>query len=65
MAKGLPVTISFLANLIGLGGIAKKIQEIIKKIRKPIDKIIGKVAGFIVDKGKKIWAKMVNAGGGG
>jgi uncharacterized protein YifN (PemK superfamily) len=62
LAKGLPVAISFLANLIGLGGIAKKIQEIIKKIRKPIDKVIGKVVGFVVDKAKKIWAGMKNAG---
>ncbi|HEX3045563.1 MAG TPA: hypothetical protein VHY08_12460 [Bacillota bacterium] len=64
LAKGLPVAISFLANLIGLGGIAKKIQEIIKKVRKPIDKVIGKVVGFIVDKAKKLFRKMIGAGKG-
>jgi hypothetical protein len=62
LAKGVPVAISFLANLIGLGGIAKKVQEIIKRIRKPIDKVVGKVVGFVVDKAKMIWGKMVSTG---
>jgi hypothetical protein len=62
LAKGVPVAISFLANLIGLGGIAKKVLEIIKKIRKPIDKVIGKVVGFVVDKAKQIWGKIQGIG---
>ncbi|MCK6561694.1 DUF4157 domain-containing protein [bacterium] len=57
IAKSIPVIISFLASLIGLGGISKKIQEIIKKIRQPIDKAIGKVVGWIVEKAKKLFGK--------
>lgn len=63
LAKGVPVAISFLANLIGLGGIAKKVQEIIKKVRKSIDKIIGKVVGVVVDKAKILIAKMKDVAG--
>ncbi|KAA0229892.1 DUF4157 domain-containing protein [candidate division KSB1 bacterium] len=57
IAKSIPVIISFLASLIGLGGISKKIQEIIKKIRQPIDKAIGKVVNWIVEKAKKLFGK--------
>jgi hypothetical protein len=62
LAKGVPVAVSFLANLIGLGGIAKKVQEIIKTIRKPIDKVVGKVVGFVVGKAKQIWGKIQGIG---
>jgi len=57
IAKSIPVIISFLASLIGLGGISKKIQEIIKKIRQPIDKAIGKVVNWIVEKAEKLFGK--------
>ncbi|HYH02626.1 MAG TPA: DNA/RNA non-specific endonuclease, partial [Bacillota bacterium] len=58
LAKALPVAISFLANFIGLGGIAAKVKAIIAKIHKPIDKAIGKVVGLIADAAKKLWAKI-------
>ena len=45
LAKGLPVAIGFLANLVGICGIASKVKEIIQKIRKPIDKAVGKTVG--------------------
>ena len=40
LAKSLPVFISLLASLAGLGGISEKIKDIIKKIRKPIDNVV-------------------------
>jgi hypothetical protein len=40
LAKAIPVVIGFLASLLGLGGLASKVQGIIKKIRKRIDKAI-------------------------
>jgi hypothetical protein len=43
MVKALPVVLGFIASLLGLGGLTKKIQEIIQKVRKPIDKGIDKV----------------------
>ena len=61
LVKALPVAISFLANLVGIGGIAAKIKEIIQKIRKPIDKAVGKVVGFIVGKAKGLIGKISGA----
>jgi hypothetical protein len=51
LAKALPLAISFLASLLGLGGITDKIKEGIDKVRKPIEKavdfvVIGAVKGF-------------------
>jgi len=45
LAKGLPVAIGFLASLVGIGGITSKVKDIIQKIRKPIDKAVGKAVG--------------------
>jgi len=67
LSKALPVVISFMASLLGLGGISEKIQEIIQTVKEPIDnaidwlisqavkfaKKIGKKLGFGKDKGKK------------
>ncbi len=61
LAKAIPLAIGFLANLVGIGGIAAKIKEIIQKIRKPIDKAVGKVVGFIVGKAKGLIAKISGA----
>jgi hypothetical protein len=57
LAKGLTLLISFLAKWLGLGGIAKKIKAIIETVRKPIDKALDKVVGWIVKKGKALFAK--------
>src|SRR5690554_8120809 len=39
-----------MANLAGIGGIAAKIKDIIKKLRKLIDKAMEKVVGFVANK---------------
>jgi hypothetical protein len=51
LAKALPLAISFLASLLGLGGISDKIREGIEMVRKPIQKavdfvVMGAVKGF-------------------
>jgi hypothetical protein len=43
LARSLPVVIGFLASLLGISGLAKKVQNIVKKIRSRIDKAIDKV----------------------
>ncbi|MEW5988082.1 MAG: hypothetical protein AB1791_15735, partial [Chloroflexota bacterium] len=40
LSRALPVAISFLASLLGLGGISDKIREVIEKIRAPINAAI-------------------------
>jgi hypothetical protein len=56
LAKSLPVVISFLASLLGLGGIAGKIQAIFQKLRKPMEKAVD----WIIDKGAKAFKKVGN-----
>ncbi|MBD2356004.1 hypothetical protein H6G41_15465 [Tolypothrix sp. FACHB-123] len=56
LAKSLPVVISFLASLLGLGGIAGKIQAIFRKLRKPMEKAVD----WIIDKGAKAFKKVSN-----
>src|SRR5262249_7028751 len=59
----LPLAISFLADLIGLGGISEKIKSIIDVVRGPVDKVIDAVVGgaaraFKATFGKGVaWAK--------
>ena len=47
MANTLVVVISFLARLVGLGGVPAKIVAIIKKIRQPIDKGLDRVVAWL------------------
>jgi hypothetical protein len=57
LAKILPLAISFLASLLGVGGIAEKIKEIIEKIRSPITKLVTAVIGPILKPLKKLYEK--------
>jgi hypothetical protein len=65
LAKAIPVAISFLSSLLGLGNISQKVQEIIQSVRGLVDnalnailnsKPVQLVAGFI----KKVIGKMKN-----
>jgi hypothetical protein len=57
LAKILPLAISFLASLLGVGGIAEKIKEIIEKIRAPINKLVTAVITPILRPLKKLYDK--------
>ncbi|NEO40247.1 MAG: DUF4157 domain-containing protein [Moorea sp. SIOASIH] len=66
LAKAVPVVIGFLASLLGIGGLAKKVENIIGKIRERIDQAIDKVLlkakglfGKVVKKGKAAVGKVV------
>ncbi len=43
LARALPVAIGFLASVAGIGGLAKKVENIIGKVRQRVDKAIDKV----------------------
>ncbi|MFL6210652.1 MAG: polymorphic toxin type 15 domain-containing protein [Pyrinomonadaceae bacterium] len=58
LANAIPLVIGFLANLIGLGGISKKIKETINKIQGAVDKAIDKAIGKIIALVKKLFAKL-------
>ncbi|MFI7115917.1 hypothetical protein [Amycolatopsis sp. NPDC049868] len=63
LAKALPMVLGFLASLLGLGGISEKIKSILEKVQAPVGKVIDTVVGTIVKAGKKIFKKLVRAGG--
>ncbi len=50
LGQMVPIIIGFLASLIGLGGIGKKIREIVEKLQKPVNKAID----FVIKTGLKI-----------
>jgi Domain of unknown function (DUF4157) len=56
LSKALPVVISFMASLLGLGGISEKIQSIVKKIQEPINKAID----WVIGKGAKAFKTIGN-----
>ncbi|WP_318186622.1 M35 family metallo-endopeptidase [Pelagicoccus enzymogenes] len=62
MARTLPVIISFLARLIGLGGIAAKIKKVIGQIQKKVSKAVDKLLNWIVKKGKALLKKSQKKG---
>lgn len=61
LAGLLTLAISFLAGFLGLGKIADKVMEIIKKIRAPIDKALDFVVNWIVNAGKALYGKAKGA----
>ncbi len=60
MARTLPVIISFLARLIGLGGISDEIRKIIQKLQGRVDKAVDKVINKVITKAKELLAKAKN-----
>jgi hypothetical protein len=65
IGRSLPVMISFLARLIGLGGVSEHIKNVIKKIQTPIENAMNKLAIFIVEKGKSLVGKGNNGNNDG
>lgn len=62
LAKGVPIAISFLANLLGLGGIAKKVKEIIGTLQKKVSDGIDKVIDKMWELGKKAFEALTGKG---
>lgn len=62
LARMIPLVISFLARLIGLGGISQKIKEFINKVQSKVDKAIDKAIGKVVAFVKKMFGKLKGTG---
>jgi hypothetical protein len=65
LAKSIPVLIGFLAALLGVGGIAEKVKEVIQAISRPVTKIVDWVVDKVAGAAKKIWARIKGVFGGG
>jgi hypothetical protein len=57
LANMLPIAISLLADLAGLGGITAKVQEIIGKVRAKVDSVIDKLIQWVINKFKGLFGK--------
>ncbi|MCI5209933.1 MAG: hypothetical protein D3910_14315, partial [Candidatus Electrothrix sp. ATG2] len=57
MAQILPLIIAFLARLLGLGGIAKRVKKIIDKVRRRVDRAIDKALKRIIKRFKGVAGK--------
>ena len=62
LAKAVPMVISGLASLLGLGGIAEKIKGILAKIQKPVMSVVDKLIATAVKFGKSILKKLGRKG---
>ena len=62
LASMIPLLIGFLARLIGLGGLSKKVKEFITKVQGKVDKAIDKVIGKFVKIVKKLASKLTGKG---
>ena len=58
LARSVPVLIGVLAAVLGVGGIAQKVQKFFKALGKPVMKAVGWVADKIAALGRKLWAKL-------
>ncbi|MCX4473534.1 hypothetical protein OOK41_25055 [Micromonospora sp. NBC_01655] len=58
LARSVPVLIGVLAAVLGVGGIAQKVQKFFKALSKPVMKAVDWVVGKIVALGRKLWAKL-------
>jgi hypothetical protein len=63
LARSIPVILSLLASLLGLGGIGKSVQKFIRKLRRPIDAAVDKVIDFIFKQGKKLMDRITGKAG--
>jgi hypothetical protein len=62
LARIIPLVIGFLARLIGLGGISKKIKEFITKVQTKVDQAIDKAIAKVVQTVKKLFGKLTGKG---
>jgi hypothetical protein len=54
MGRLVPVVISFLARLLGLGGISDTIRNIVARIRAPIDRALDRVVDWFVAQARRL-----------
>ncbi len=58
LARAIPVMISLVASVFGLGNIAKQVKGVIATVTKPINRVINKLVDRIVKFAKKVMKKL-------
>ena len=59
IGRTVPLVIAFVAALVPVSGITKKIQAVIKKLQTPVKKAMDKLITFVRKKAKKFFAKLI------
>ncbi|WP_229397623.1 hypothetical protein [Micromonospora okii] len=65
LARSVPVLIGVLAAVLGVGGIAQRVQKFFKGLAAPVMKAVGWVADKIAAIGRKLWNKIRGKRGDG
>jgi hypothetical protein len=58
LARSIPVLLGFLAALLGVGGIAGRVKQIVQAMAKPVGRVIDTVIDKIVGLVRNLWAKL-------
>ena len=58
LGRAVPMVISGLASLLGLGGIADKIKKILETVQKPVGKVVDGIISGVIKYGKKLLKKL-------
>ena len=64
MGRLVPVVISFLARLLGLGGIGDTIRNILARVRAPVERSIDRVVAWIVTQARRVGSAAAGAARG-
>jgi hypothetical protein len=64
LARSIPVLIGFLAAILGVGGIANKVKEVIQAVSRPVTKVVNWVVDKVVGAARKFWGKLKGVFGG-
>ncbi len=64
LARAVPMLISGLASLLGLGGVGAKIASLLEKVRGPVGKAVDWLVAKAVKHGKKLMTKLKNSKAG-
>ncbi|MFC5155012.1 HPC2 multi-domain protein [Streptomyces amakusaensis] len=65
LARSIPTLLGFLAALLGLGGIAARVKQIIQAMARPVNKAVDWVIDKIIGLVKKVWARWTRSRGTG
>lgn len=55
LTKAIPLLMSFLARLLGIGGIAEKLRAVVAKLRAPVNKIVDTIVKLVKTGARKAW----------
>ncbi|MBD3003927.1 hypothetical protein IEJ02_07345 [Streptomyces sp. 5-10] len=58
LARSIPVLLGVLAAILGVGGIASRVKQIVQAMSKPVDRAVDWVIDKIVGLVKKLWSKI-------